>query len=125
MQISKIHLNLLNSNLKSQKVLLRPAKINFRAQNQDTFTATEDFSDKDALELLREELAKCMNEEKLDSYMQKIKEICELSGIAPRDLPINKEHPGSLEGCQQQQILFLANAENKAVAEILKEKAEN
>ena len=42
MQISKIHFNSLNPSL-SQKVFSRSAKINFQAQNQDTFTKTEDF----------------------------------------------------------------------------------
>lgn len=106
MQISKIHFNSLNPSL-SQKVFSRSAKINFQAQNQDTFTKTEDFLDEEALELFRAKLSKCMDEEKLESCMQKLKEMCAQLEIEPRDLPIDKEHPGNLEDYQRKQFAFL------------------
>ena len=106
MQISKIHFNSLNPSL-NQKVFSRPAKINFQAQNQDTFTKTEDFSNEKALELFRAKLSKCMDEQKLESYMQKLKEMCAQLEIEPRDLPIDEEHPGNLKNYQYTQLAFL------------------
>ena len=109
MKISQINFNLHGSRFASQKITLNqiPQNINFQSQNQDTFSKTHRFTNDDALRLLRTELQECMNSRELDIYIKKIVEMCKRLEIEPKNLPINKEHPGNLKDYQRQQMTFL------------------
>ena len=109
MKVSQINFNLRGTNSSPQKVSLTqiPQKVNFQRQNQDTFTKSDSFSNEDALKLTRQELQKYMTQEETDTYMKKLEKMCNDLGIEPKNLSINKEHPGNLKDYQRQQMTFL------------------
>lgn len=49
-----------------------------------------------ALNLLGKKLTEGMPKRESESWVAKIKQACKKFGIAPKDLPISKEHPGAL-----------------------------
>ena len=115
MQIPRISFNQHNSILKPQKIFLNkiPAKINFQGQNKDTFTSSsENFSNEDAMELIKAILQEGMESVELYEQISNFERICGYLGIEPKDLPIDKEHQGSLTDDQKMQIVFLTDPRN-------------
>ena len=64
--------------------------------NNSLILRMRELSDEAALGLLNDELKKGMPSKEANSWMQKIKQICLKHGIRPKNLPINKNYPGSL-----------------------------
>ncbi len=81
-------------------------KMMFKQLNKDTFEKSE-FTNEDAMALMRKELQDAMTEKELDMYMKNLDEVCKQLEIEPKNLPINEEHPGNLTKDQRLQIFTL------------------
>lgn len=89
--------------IKQQKTL------NLQGPDKDVFekSTKKEFSNDDAMKLMREELKDAMSEKELDNYMEFLAKSCEQLEIEPKNLPINEEHPGNLTEDQRKQLFFL------------------
>ena len=81
-------------------------KMMFKQLNKDTFEKSE-FTNEDAMALMRKELQDAMTEKELDNYMKTLDDACKQLEIEPKNLPINEEHPGNLTKDQRLQIFTL------------------
>lgn len=62
------------------------------------------FTNNDAINLLKKELAPSMPENSVNKYVETMKNICKKLNIQFKDLPINKEHPGNLNSEQSKTV---------------------
>lgn len=103
-----------------QKVATNPIfkaqKMNLQGPDRDMFVKTtkvqdkkekKEFSNEDAMALMREELKDSMPEKELNSFMEQLDGMCKYLEIEPKNLPINEEHPGNLTDDQRKQIFTL------------------
>lgn len=103
-----------------QKVATNPIfkapKINLQGPDRDMFVKTtkvqnknekKEFSNEDAMALMREELKDSMPKKELNSFMEQLDGMCKYLEIEPKNLPINEEHPGNLTDDQRKQIFTL------------------
>lgn len=65
---------------------------------------TKNFTNNDAVNLLKKELAPSMPEKTVNKYVETMKNICKKLNIQFKDLPINKEHPGNLNSEQSKAV---------------------
>ncbi len=84
-------------------------KMLFKFLDKDVFEKNPkaEFSNEDAMALMRKELQDSMTEKELDTYMKNLDEACKQLEIEPKNLPINEEHPGNLTKDQRLQIFTL------------------
>lgn len=84
-------------------------KMTFRTLDKDVFEKSpkKEFTNEDAMALMREELKDAMTEKELDNYMKTLDDACKQLEIEPKNLPINEEHPGNLTKDQRLQIFTL------------------
>ena len=94
--------------------IFKAQKINLQGPDRDMFVKTtkaqdskKEFSNEDAMKLMREELKDSMPEKELDNFMGELNGMCEYLEIEPKNLPINEEHPGNLTDDQRKQIFTL------------------
>ena len=64
-----------------------------------------EYTDNAAIDLFKKELKGQMPNNEIDEWVQKIKNICIDLKISPKNLPINKEHPGNLTIAQNKNLL--------------------
>lgn len=62
------------------------------------------FTNNDAVNLLKKDLIPSMPEKTIASYIENMKNICKKLKIQFKDLPINKEHPGNLSREQSKAV---------------------
>lgn len=74
---------------------------------QDTTNNKKEFSNEDAMKLMREELKDSMPEKELDTFMEQLDSMCKYLEIEPKNLPINEDHQGNLTDDQRKQIFTL------------------
>ena len=86
-------------------------KMMFKQLNKDTFEKSE-FTNEDAMALMREELKDAMPEEELNTFMENLDGMCKYLNIEPKDLPINEEHPGNLTEDQRKQVFYLLKVDS-------------
>ncbi len=84
-------------------------KMALKTLDKDVFEKSpkKEFSNEDAMALMREELKDAMSEKELDTYMKTLDDACKQLEIEPKNLPINEEHPGNLTKDQRLQIFTL------------------
>lgn len=84
-------------------------KMKLKTLDRDIFEKSpkKEFSNEDAMNLMREELKDAMSEKELNSYMKNLEDACKQLEIEPKNLPINEEHPGNLTKDQRLQIFTL------------------
>ena len=84
-------------------------KMALKTLDKDVFEKSpkKEFTNEDAMALMREELKDAMSEKELNSYMKNLDEACKQLEIEPKNLPINEEHPGNLTKDQRLQIFTL------------------
>lgn len=94
--------------------IFKAKKMNLQGPDRDMFVKTtkaqyskKEFSNEDAMKLMREELKDSMPEKELDNFMGEFNGMCEYLEIEPKNLPINEEHPGNLTDDQRKQIFTL------------------
>ncbi len=94
--------------------IFKAQKMNLQGPDRDMFVKTtkaqyskKEFSNEDAMKLMREELKDSMPEKELDNFMGEFNGMCEYLEIEPKNLPINEEHPGNLTDDQRKQIFTL------------------
>lgn len=94
--------------------IFKAPKMNLQGPDRDMFVKTtkaqdskKEFSNEDAMKLMREELKDSMPEKELDNFMGELNAMCEYLEIEPKNLPINEEHPGNLTDDQRKQIFTL------------------
>lgn len=94
--------------------IFKAQKMNLQGPDRDMFVKTtkaqyskKEFSNEDAMKLMREELKDSMPEKELDNFMDELNGMCEYLEIEPKNLPINEEHPGNLTDDQRKQIFTL------------------
>ena len=94
--------------------IFKAQKMNLQGPDRDMFVKTtkaqdskKEFSNEDAMKLMREELKDSMPEKELDNFMGELNGMCEYLEIEPKNLPINEEHPGNLTDDQRKQIFTL------------------
>ena len=94
--------------------IFKAQKMNLQGPDRDMFVKTtkaqyskKEFSNEDAMKLMREELKDSMPEKELDNFMGELNAMCEYLEIEPKNLPINEEHPGNLTDDQRKQIFTL------------------
>ena len=80
--------------------IFKAQKMNLQGPDRDMFVKTtkaqyskKEFSNEDAMKLMREELKDSMPEKELDNFMGELNGMCEYLEIEPKNLPINEEHP--------------------------------
>lgn len=80
--------------------IFKAQKMNLQGPDRDMFVKTtkaqyskKEFSNEDAMKLMREELKDSMPEKELDNFMGELNGMCEYLEIDPKNLPINEEHP--------------------------------
>ena len=80
--------------------IFKAPKMNLQGPDRDMFVKTtraqdskKEFSNEDAMKLMREELKDSMPEKELDNFMGELNGMCEYLEIDPKNLPINEEHP--------------------------------
>lgn len=84
-------------------------KMTLKTLDKDVFEKSpkKEFTNDDAMALMREELKNAMTEKELDAYMKNLDDACKQLEIEPKNLPINEEHPGNLTKDQRLQIFTL------------------
>lgn len=84
-------------------------KMALKTLDKDVFekSSKKEFTNEDAMALMRKELQDAMSEKELDTYMKNLDEACKQLEIEPKNLPINEEHPGNLTKVQRLQIFTL------------------
>lgn len=84
-------------------------KMALKTLDKDVFEKSpkKEFTNEDAMNLMREELKDAMSEKELNSYMKNLEDACKQLEIEPKNLPINEEHPGNLTKDQRTQIFTL------------------
>ena len=97
--------------------ILSAPKMNLQGPEKDMFVKSaqkpqetkkkEEYTNEDAMALMRKELQDAMTEKELDMYMKNLDEVCKQLEIEPKNLPINEEHPGNLTKDQRLQIFTL------------------
>ena len=87
------------------KVLLNNNR-NFNGNIATTMKNIE-YTDNAAIDLFKKELKGQIPNNEIDEWVQKVKNICLELNISPKNLPINKEHPGNLT-IMQNKNLFTA-----------------
>ena len=94
--------------------IFKVPKMNLQGPDRDMFVKTtkaqyskKEFSNEDAMKLMREELKDSMPEKELDNFMGELNGMCEYLEIEAKILPINEEHPGNLTDDQRKQIFTL------------------
>ena len=81
-------------------------KFNLQGPDRDVFekSVKKEYSNEDAMALMREELKDAMSEKELNSYIKMLEEACKKLEIEHKDLPINEEHSGNLTPVQRAQL---------------------
>ena len=81
-------------------------KMALKTLDKDVFEKSpkKEFTNEDAMALMREELKDAMSKKELDAYMKNLDDACKQLEIEPKNLPINEEHPGNLTKDQRLQI---------------------
>ena len=94
--------------IKPNMKLQGPAKDMFvkSVQKPEETKKKEDYTNEDAMALMREELKDAMPEEELNTFMENLDGMCKYLNIEPKDLPINEEHPGNLTEDQRKQVFY-------------------
>lgn len=96
--------------------IFKAPKMNLQGPDKDMFVKTtkvqddnnkKEFSNEDAMKLMREELKDSMPEKELDTFMEQLDSMCKYLEIEPKNLPINEEHQGNLTDDQRKQIFTL------------------
>ncbi|RAI12072.1 MAG: hypothetical protein DKM24_03410 [Candidatus Melainabacteria bacterium] len=84
-------------------------KMALKTLDKDVFEKSpkKEFTNEDAMALMREELKDAMSKKELDAYMKNLDDACKQLEIEPKNLPINEEHPGNLTKDQRLQIFTL------------------
>lgn len=84
-------------------------KMALKTLDKDVFEKNpkKEFTNEDAMALMREELKDAMSKKELDAYMKNLDDACKQLEIEPKNLPINEEHPGNLTKDQRLQIFTL------------------
>lgn len=84
-------------------------KMALKTLEKDVFEKSpkKEFTNEDAMALMREELKNAMPEKELNAYMKTLDAACKQLEIEPKNLPINEEHPGNLTKDQRLQIFTL------------------
>lgn len=89
--------------------LTQMPKMALKTLDKDVFEKSpkKEFTNEDAMALMRNELKDAMTEKELESYMKTLDDACKQLEIEPKNLPINEEHPGNLTKDQRLQIFTL------------------
>ncbi len=82
---------------------LKTKKVNFSGTSLISKTAK--LTDEKALKILTKELADGMSKQRINHWLNQVKQICKKFDIRPKDLPLNKEHPGNLTDDQNANIV--------------------
>ena len=102
--------------------ILSAPKMNLQGPEKDMFVKSaqkpqetkkkEEYTNEDAMALMREELKDAMQEEELNTFMENLDGMCKYLNIEPKDLPINEEHPGNLTEDQRKQVFYLLKVDS-------------